>query len=202
MTLPGAIPVRAGVLVLRPLRESDRDEFLRVREVSAEFLRPWSPRRQDGESPEEHFRSELARASDAHARAAGLRLAITMPGPESERLIGFLNLNNIVRGVFQSADAGWMLSADALGKGHATAALNGLLDVAFAPEPLGLGLHRVQANIIPENTRSLALAERCGFRREGLARAMLRIAGAWRDHVMTAKLAEEHRPVYLGSAGS
>ena len=47
-------------------------------------------------------------------------------------------------------------------------------------------LHRVQANVRPENARSLALLEGLGFEREGLARRYLFIDGAWRDHVTTA----------------
>jgi [ribosomal protein S5]-alanine N-acetyltransferase len=49
-------------------------------------------------------------------------------------------------------------------------------------------LHRVQANVRHENTRSLALLMRLGFEREGLAREYLFIDGAWRDHVMTARI--------------
>ena len=44
-----------------------------------------------------------------------------------------------------------------------------MLDLAFVPEPAGLGLHRVQANIVPANGPSLRVAEKAGFRREGLA---------------------------------
>ncbi|NJN00832.1 MAG: 30S ribosomal protein S5 alanine N-acetyltransferase, partial [Aquincola sp.] len=47
-------------------------------------------------------------------------------------------------------------------------------------------LRRVQANVLPDNTRSLALLDRLGFAREGLAREYLFIDGAWRDHVLTA----------------
>jgi ribosomal-protein-alanine N-acetyltransferase len=49
-------------------------------------------------------------------------------------------------------------------------------------------LHRVQANYVPENRRSAALLEHLGFVREGLARDYLFINGAWRDHVLTARL--------------
>ena len=60
-------------------------------------------------------------------------------------------------------------------------ALQATLADAFSPR---VGLHRVQANVRPENTRSLALLDRLGFEREGLAREYLFIDGAWRDHVL------------------
>jgi len=60
---------------------------------------------------------------------------------------------------------------------------------AFRP----LKLHRVEANIQPENVASIRLVERLGFRREGFSPRYLKIGGRWRDHVRYALLAEEWR---------
>jgi ribosomal-protein-alanine N-acetyltransferase len=46
--------------------------------------------------------------------------------------------------------------------------------------------------VLPRNARSLRVAEKCGFRREGLALRYLHIAGVWEDHVMFAKVSDEH----------
>jgi len=69
--------------------------------------------------------------------------------------------------------------------------------LAFAAPPVGLGLHRVQANVIPTNTGSVRVAEKAGFRMEGLGRNYLKIAGEWRDHVFYGKLSGEHQIKYL-----
>jgi ribosomal-protein-alanine N-acetyltransferase len=61
---------------------------------------------------------------------------------------------------------------------------------AFGP----LGLHRLEANIQPENAPSIALVAGAGFHLEGLSPRYLKIAGRWRDHERWAILAEEFRP--------
>jgi ribosomal-protein-alanine N-acetyltransferase len=61
-----------------------------------------------------------------------------------------------------------------------------MLEVAFRH----LALHRVEAACLPHNQASIALLTRCGFAQEGLARGYLKIAGAWRDHLLFARLAE------------
>ncbi|MBX3359250.1 MAG: GNAT family N-acetyltransferase [Phycisphaeraceae bacterium] len=193
---PSALPLFTERLVLRPLGPDDRAEFIRTVSTLRTREARWLPARPPGETPDDFFDLELDRSAEAAADGTGFRL-VAAPRESPDRIAGFFNLNNIVRGVFQNADAGWSLSPDSTGRGLATEALTALLDLAFAPEPVGLALHRVQANIRPENTRSIALAARVGLRHEGLAREMLKINGDWRDHEMYAKLAREHRPVYL-----
>ena len=45
-----------------------------------------------------------------------------------------------------------------------------------------LKLHRVEANIRPDNVASIKLVRRCGFKREGFSPKYLKIGGRWRDH--------------------
>src|SRR5262245_51861659 len=73
------------------------------------------------------------------------------------------------------------------GQGYMTEGMALALDVAFRK----LELHRVEVNIQPTNARSLALAQRIGFTREGFSRRYVKIAGRWRDHVRYAILAED-----------
>jgi len=185
----GSPAVRTARLLLRPLQEGDLSEYVRVGRVSGEHLAPWSPAPAAGESLDDQFLRQLTRTRDGLARDADYRLAAWLADGS---LVGMFNLNNVVRGVFQNAYAGWWLAADSVGRGYAAEALDALLGFAFAPPPRGVGLHRVQANIIPRNERSIRLARRVGMREEGLARAYLQIAGRWEDHIMFAKVAEEH----------
>ena len=64
-----------------------------------------------------------------------------------------------------------------------------LLKHAFGP----LGLHRVEANIQPGNTASIALVKGAGFRLEGFSPRYLKVAGRWRDHERWAITVEDLR---------
>jgi ribosomal-protein-alanine N-acetyltransferase len=106
-------------------------------------------------------------------------------------MAAFFGLSQIFRRAFNNAYIGWSVSAEVARQGYGAEALTAILDFAFTLDPAGLGLHRLQANIIPENAPSICLAEKVGLRREGLARRYLHIAGAWRDHFVYAITAEE-----------
>lgn len=178
--------LRTPRLLVRSLREDDRDEFVRVHVVSEELFRAWSPAY--GGSPGDLFEIEMTKVREGAANGRYHRMVGVM---DDGRIAGFFNLGEVARGFFQSAYAGWSVNAEVARQGYGTEGVEALLDLAFAAD--GLALHRVQANVIPDNEPSLRLAARVGFRREGLAERYLAIAGEWRDHVMFAKTVEEHR---------
>lgn len=104
-------------------------------------------------------------------------------------LLGAINLSEIVRGKFQSGYLGYYIGAAHAGQGYMTEALQLMLAVAFRR----LRLHRVEANIQPNNGASIRLVKRAGFSREGYSPRYLKIAGRWRDHERWALLAEDWR---------
>ena len=77
-------------------------------------------------------------------------------------------------------------------------AVAALVDHAFED----LALHRVAANILPTNRRSIALVESLRFIHEGLARGLVEIDGAWRDHEVWAVLSGEWRSGTLDRSNS
>jgi ribosomal-protein-alanine N-acetyltransferase len=106
---------------------------------------------------------------------------------EDGRIAGSINLTQIARGNFQSAYMGYYIAERYAGRGYMTEAMQLALRHAFER----LKLHRVEANIQPSNTASLALVERAGFVQEGYSRRYLKICGRWRDHERWAILAED-----------
>jgi ribosomal-protein-alanine N-acetyltransferase len=106
-----------------------------------------------------------------------------------DAIVGVFNLSEIVRGAFRSAYLGYYALAPHAGHGYMSEAFGMLLDVVFR----ALRLHRVEANVQPDNAASLRLVERVGFAREGYSRRYVKIAGRWRDHVRYALLADDWR---------
>jgi ribosomal-protein-alanine N-acetyltransferase len=106
---------------------------------------------------------------------------------EVNELAGVFNINEIVRGSFRSGYLGYFAFAPHHGRGYMTAGIQGVVSRAFRQ----LGLHRLEANIQPENDRSRRLVQRLGFRLEGFSPRYLKIAGKWRDHERWAITAEE-----------
>lgn len=153
---------------VRPVAAKDRRDFLAMTRASRGLHHPWiSPPTTD-----RAFDEYLARIR--HEDHAGF---IVCRG-EDDAMAGVVNVNGIVRGTFQSASLGYYAAIDVAGRGHMTRGLRLVIGNAFS----SMGLHRLEANIQPENIRSIALARRCGFVREGLSRRFLFIDGAWRDH--------------------
>jgi len=108
----------------------------------------------------------------------------------SGSLAGVINIGAIVRGYFQSAPLGYYAFTPSAGKGFMRAGLQSAIDYAFRT----LKLHRLEANIQPDNRRSIELVKSLGFRLEGLSPRYLKISGRWRDHERWAILVDEWRP--------
>ncbi len=89
----------------------------------------------------------------------------------------------------QSAYLGYAVGKPFAGQGYMREGIELVLRHAFTT----LRLHRVEANIQPDNHASIALARGAGFRREGFSPRYLKIGGRWRDHERWAILADEWR---------
>ena len=140
--------------------------------------------------------------------------------PEGDHgLVGRVNVANVVGGAFRSATVGYDAYDPYVGRGLFSEGLELVVDLAFADEPHGMGLHRLEANIQPANTRSAGLVRSLGFVHEGFSRDFLHLPGidgrrAWRDHDRYTVLSSDwpaapYRPhalrrvacVVLGGAG-
>ncbi|MGV9428628.1 GNAT family N-acetyltransferase [Streptomyces sp. NPDC003656] len=162
---------------IRYICRDDYEELTALTRDSAEMLQRWLGAR---EQTEEAFRDHLARFEQPTHE--GLVICLQSTGA----IVGGVNINNIVRGGFQSGTLGYTAYRSTTGRGYMTEGLRLVLEHAFRT----LDLHRLEANIQPDNIPSLNLLQRLGFQQEGFSPAFQFINGAWRDHERWAITAE------------
>jgi [ribosomal protein S5]-alanine N-acetyltransferase len=172
--MPDDYLARGERVAVRRLRRSDRAEYTAKARENTGVHRPWL----HPPTTDEEFDAYLDRLAEPVRDGFAICLA------DTGELAGYATINNIVLGAFRCGAMGY--GGFLHGRGLVTEGVGLILRYAFGP----LGLHRVEANIQPGNTASLALAGRLGLRREGFSPDFLYIDGAWRDHERWAITAE------------
>ncbi len=162
--------------MLREPSLADERNFLTAMERSQKLHQPWVR----PPHTSEEFRNYIDRyKQDNHA-------SFLVINQETE-IVGVFNLNEIVRGFFQSAYLGFYAVANYTNKGYMSAGLKLILKMAFEK----MSLHRVEANIQPGNIPSINLVKHNGFKKEGFSPKYLKINGEWRDHERWAMIYED-----------
>jgi ribosomal-protein-alanine N-acetyltransferase len=179
--------VRGRGVWLRPLLMSDYPAWAELRAHSREHLTPWEPVWQRDELTRSSYRRRVRHYQREAREDLGYSFLIFRE--TDDRLLGGLTLSNVRRGVTQAAVLGYWLGLPFVKCGHMGEAVAAVVRFAFDE----LHLHRLEAATMPLNHTSIRVLERNGFRREGLARRLLKINGVWEDHVLHALLAEELR---------
>jgi [ribosomal protein S5]-alanine N-acetyltransferase len=160
---------------LSPLGPDDEAEFLAAVARSRKLHHPWvSP-----PATSAAFQALAGRSQGPLNHGFVVRHAGT------NAMVGFINISNIVRGVFLSAYLGYYAFAGHERQGLMRAGLRLAVRTAFTD----LKLHRLEANIQPSNAASIALVRSCAFELEGYSPRYLKIGGRWRDHERWAILA-------------
>lgn len=175
--------MRDGQVGLRPISRSDRAAWGRVRAANLAWLRPWEATPPVDLGPPVSF-GAMVRSLRSQARQGSLLpFVVTYDG----ELVGQLTVGGITYGSLRGAHVGYWVDQRVAGRGVMPTAVALAVDHCFAV----LRLHRVEVNIRPENTASLRVVEKLGFRDEGMRQGFLHIDGDWRDHRSFALLAEE-----------
>jgi [ribosomal protein S5]-alanine N-acetyltransferase len=158
---------------------ADADEFIEEVRASRSHHHPWI----DPPDTSARFAAYLERTGLDDQAAYLIRHF------SCGKLVGFVNVNNIVRGTFLSGYLGYAAFASHAGRGLMTEGLGAVLDDLFGAR----GLHRLEANVQPANRRSLDLVRRLGFEKEGFSPRYLIVDADWRDHERWALRSESWR---------
>jgi [ribosomal protein S5]-alanine N-acetyltransferase len=190
------VELTEGDVALRPIRQRDRGAWREVNQRNRTWLRPWEatiPPPPPGHFPPRRptFR-QMVRHLRGEAQAGRmLPFVVTYQG----RLAGQLTVAGITWGSMCSAYIGYWVDSAVAGRGVMPTAVALATDHCF----LTLGLHRLEICVRPENGPSRRVAEKLGYREEGIRPRYLHIDGGWRDHLVYALTSEEAPQGVLGA---
>jgi len=178
-----------GPIRVRPLSRGDARDWCELRRRNHDWLQPWestvphAPRSWTGPVTRATYRRML-RSMRRQARAG---VALPFAVDADRRLVGQVTVTAITRGSLQSGTVGYWVDQSVAGRGIIPTAVALVVDHCLTT----VGLHRVEVNIRPENARSRRVADKLGFRNEGLRQGYLHIDGRWCDHVCYALTVED-----------
>ena len=148
-----------------------------------DFLEAFEPVRNKEFFSLEYQREVLNKEKLEYEEKTAFRFYI-IPAEQPTKIIGIIGLNNVVWGAFCSAFLGYKLDKDFINKGYMSMAVEMLTKYAFEE----LGLHRIEANVMPKNKASLRVLEKNDFMNEGISKYYLNINGVWEDHIHMVKI--------------
>jgi ribosomal-protein-serine acetyltransferase len=168
---------------LRLLEEDDADELFALIDRNRAHLAPWMPWVPVTRSRDDSL-AFIRTTRRQIGENDGLQTTIVVDGALAG-MVGFHHVDWANR----ATTLGYWLAADRQGRGTMTEAVRALVDHAFGT----WRLHRIELGAATGNARSRAVAERVGFREEGVRRASERHGDDWLDMVVYAMLATDPR---------
>ncbi|MCB2200153.1 GNAT family N-acetyltransferase [bacterium] len=154
------------------------EEFCAYVERNLDFHRSSMPSPPKGFETSAFWRDRLAERFHHHKAGRLHGFAILCDG----QLVGDMSFTQIMGEPQHSTVLGYKLDRSVEGRGYMQEALGAALAWMFDERKR----HRIEANVRPNNKRSLALLERLGFIIEGYSHSYLRLDGRWCDHVRLA----------------
>ncbi|EOU1571571.1 GNAT family N-acetyltransferase [Clostridium perfringens] len=170
-------------LTLRNLTPENTEKMLDYYIRNEEHLRQYEPTRDSGFYTYEGQKEILTESFRQFIDGTSIDLGIF----KDEKLIGKIKLSNIVYGILRNAFVGYSIDKEHQGKGYMKEALNTVCSYAFEE----MGLHRLEASTLMDNSRSQGVLKACGFNELGISEKYLYINGEWRDHKIFYKVNDD-----------
>ncbi|HCX61808.1 GNAT family N-acetyltransferase [Sedimentibacter sp.] len=164
-------------LYLRIFKPKNATEVLDYYKRNHSFLNEWEPRRTRDFYTLSYQKRQLFTEYNMFKDKSLVRFWIIKKN--DNKLIGNVCYSNIIMGNFKSCFLGYKLDKDEINNGYMTEAIERTVQIMFDD----FGLHRIEANVVPRNLRSLKVMEKLNFEREGFSKRYLEINGKWEDHI-------------------
>lgn len=189
--LPTSWPVTLEYqhLMLGPLRYAHRRQWHDIRTRNAAWLNPWEATDPTGTTSSVTYGAMVRAHNRDGANGVSFPWAIFLhEHPDAKpQLVGQMIAAPVLWGSMRSTTFGYWIDQAYAGRNVVPIAVALACDYLL----LHVGLHRVEINIVPDNTASLRVVEKLGFRSEGIRKDYIHINGGWRDHASFAITAEE-----------
>ncbi|PEK73970.1 GNAT family N-acetyltransferase, partial [Bacillus toyonensis] len=180
------------MIYIRKTNPNDAKSFLDLHLRNKDFFKDFDPDR-----PKEFFTLEGQKQwmlFRERLRAADILYGFGIFSSEYDELIGGIDLHQVNRGHYQNAKISYFLDEKHTGKGYISQAISQVLEIAFSE----LKLHRIEAEIMPNNLASIRVIEKVGFSYIGNAPNYLFINKKWENHNIYALTKEEYNKATKG----
>ena len=172
----------SGRVSLRVIRMRDWKTIEAIQLTNRDWFRKW-----EATNPSGPMNIDFKASIRSLLRQLDDETAIPFVVEYDGRLVGQLNISNILYGSVLGAFIGYWIDPEFAGKGITPTAVALAIDYAFS----ALGLHRIEIDIKPDNNASIRVAEKLGLRLEGTKKNFIHINNVWSDHLVFAVTAEE-----------
>lgn len=168
-------------LQLRILHPNEAEKVLFFYSQNQEHFEPWEPERDVNFYTLSYQRLSLSIEYNLMQQGKLLRYWV-FSKDDPRRIIGSVNFYNIVKGSYFACQLGYKFDHRDVGNGYAAESMREAMKYLFADYEI----HRIEANIMPSNLRSIHLVQKLGFQYEGLAISNIKINHKWEDHARYA----------------
>ncbi|WFR57413.1 GNAT family N-acetyltransferase [Anaerocolumna sp. AGMB13025] len=168
-------------LTLTILHPNEADKVLAFYENNKEHFEPWEPERDPNFYTLPYQRLSLSIEYNLMLQSKLLRYWVfhkEKPGT----IIGSVNFYNMIKGSYYTCQLGYKFDQYHTGNGYAVESILAAMEILFSDHKI----HRIEANIMPANLRSIHLIEKLGFGYEGLSKSSIHINNKWEDHARYA----------------
>lgn len=177
------IEYRTKRLVLKVLDATYADKILDYQLRNKNFLKKWEPCKTNNFYTLDYQKSLLNKELNEFREGRMLRLWV-FKKEEKDRIIGSVSFSSIERNAFLSCYLGYKLDENETQKGYMTEAVKKGINIIFNQYKL----HRIEADIMPNNINSLRVVEKLKFIKEGISYKLLKINNRWEDHIRMIKI--------------
>ncbi len=182
------LPVADGI-TLRLVEPRHAEEMYALVDANREHIARWMPWPDHTKSPDDaRAYAERVLREFAEHKAIGLSILVDGKIAGGTGWTDWKDTTDVLGVRHASADIGYWIAAEHLGKGIVTRCVQTLTRHAFEE----YDLHRLTIRAEPENAKSWKVAERAGYTREGTMHGVCRFRERWIDHHLYARINPSH----------